>query len=196
MGALRVAFSMIFWVFCKKWQPAFGLRLRGQIGVRASCFYSLSLNWCPLFFQRFFDVFWGHPGIPKSAKKQSESQVSLKWVSSEPQVSLKWASSEPQVNLERSPNSPKLMKWKHAQTLFVKKRICGECLFLCRLLLCSWWLAGWPKPWSAHRRSPNTVFVIFKSCLSETDMRYILHTVHTVHQYVCICVHIDAYACI
>ena len=64
--------------FCKKWQPALGLRLRGQIGVRASCFYSLSLNWCPLFLQRFFDVFWGHPGIPKSAKKPSEPQVSPK----------------------------------------------------------------------------------------------------------------------
>ena len=82
--------------FCKKWQPAFGLRLYGQIGVRASCFYSLSLNWCPLFLQCFLDVCWGHPGIPKSAKKQSESQVSVKWASSEPQVNLKWTSSEAQ----------------------------------------------------------------------------------------------------
>ena len=47
---------------CEKWQTAFGLRLRGRIGVRASCFHSLGLHWCPLFFQCFFDVFWGHPG--------------------------------------------------------------------------------------------------------------------------------------
>ena len=51
----------------KKWQTAFGLRLRGRIGVRASCFYSLSLHCCPLFFQCFFDVFWGHPGTQNSA---------------------------------------------------------------------------------------------------------------------------------
>ena len=48
--------------FCSKCQTAFGLRLRGRIGVRASCFHSLSLHWCPLFFQCFFCVFWGPPG--------------------------------------------------------------------------------------------------------------------------------------
>ena len=48
--------------FCRKWQTAFGLRLRGRIGVGASCFRSLSLHWWPLFFQRFFNVFWGYPG--------------------------------------------------------------------------------------------------------------------------------------
>ena len=187
MGALRVAFSMIFWNFGKKWQPAFGLRLRGQIGVRASCFYSLSLNWRPLFFQRFFYVFWGHPGIPKSAKKPSESQVSLKW-----------ASSEPQVNLERSPNSPKLMKWKHAQTLFVKKRICGECLFLCRLLLCSWWLAGWPKPWSAHTGAAQTLFLSFSRAVSVRricDILCILYILCTsMYAYACTSMHMHAYS--
>ena len=53
--------------FCGKWQTAFGLRLCSRIRVRAPCFHSLGLPWCPLFFQRFFDVFWGHPGTPKSA---------------------------------------------------------------------------------------------------------------------------------
>ena len=53
--------------FCKKWQTAFGLRLRSRIGVRASCFYCLRLHWCPWFVKRFFNVFWGHPGTLKSA---------------------------------------------------------------------------------------------------------------------------------
>ena len=39
---------------CEKWQTAFGLRLRGRIGVRASCFHPLGVNLCPLFFSRFF----------------------------------------------------------------------------------------------------------------------------------------------
>ena len=30
--------------FCRKWQTAFGLRLRGRIGVGASCFHSLGLH--------------------------------------------------------------------------------------------------------------------------------------------------------
>ena len=48
--------------FRRKWQTAFGLRLCSRIRVRAPCFHSLSLLWCPLFFQCFFDVFWGPPG--------------------------------------------------------------------------------------------------------------------------------------
>ena len=48
--------------FCRKWQTAFGLRLRGRIRVLAPCFHSLGLHGCPLFFQCFFDVFWGAPG--------------------------------------------------------------------------------------------------------------------------------------
>ena len=35
---------------CEKWQTAFGLRLRGRIGVRASCFHPLGVHVCPLFF--------------------------------------------------------------------------------------------------------------------------------------------------
>jgi hypothetical protein len=30
--------------FCRKWQTAFGLRLRGRIRVGASCFHSLGLH--------------------------------------------------------------------------------------------------------------------------------------------------------
>ena len=52
--------------FCGKWQTAFGLRLCSRIKVRAPCFQPLSLHCCPLFFQCFFDVFWGFLGIPKS----------------------------------------------------------------------------------------------------------------------------------
>ena len=48
--------------FCKKWQTAFGLRLRGRIRVLASCFHSLGLPWRPWIFQCFFDVFWGPLG--------------------------------------------------------------------------------------------------------------------------------------
>ena len=32
--------------FCRKWQTAFGLRLRGRIGVGASCFHSLGVHGC------------------------------------------------------------------------------------------------------------------------------------------------------
>ena len=32
--------------FCRKWQTAFGLRLRGRIGVGASCFHSLGIPLC------------------------------------------------------------------------------------------------------------------------------------------------------
>ena len=35
---------------CEKWQTAFGLRLRGRIGVRASCFHSLGVHVCPAIF--------------------------------------------------------------------------------------------------------------------------------------------------
>ena len=201
MGAQWVAFSMIFWVFCKKWQPALGLRLRGQIGVRASCFYSLSLNWCPLFLQRFFDVFLGHPGIPKSAKKPSEPQVSPKWAPSELQVSLKWASSEPQVNPSSEPrakpNRPKTYQMEACPNTFCEKTNMWT-VFVCIPFVIMFLMACRLAQAliRSHRRSPNTVSVIFKSCLSETDMRYIMHTVHTVHQYVCICMHIDAYACV
>ena len=52
--------------FSRKWQTAFGLRLYSRIRGRAPCFHSLGLHWCPLFFQRFFGVFWGLPGTPKS----------------------------------------------------------------------------------------------------------------------------------
>ena len=62
MGALRRAFFMKFWFFCRKWQTAFGQRLRSRIRVRASCFQPLSLHWGPLFFQWSFNVFWGTPG--------------------------------------------------------------------------------------------------------------------------------------
>ena len=37
---------------CEKWQTAFGLRLRGRIGVRASCFHPLGVHVCPAIFWR------------------------------------------------------------------------------------------------------------------------------------------------
>jgi len=43
--------------FRRKWQTAFGLRLCSRIRVRAPCFHSLGLPWCPWNFQCFFDVF-------------------------------------------------------------------------------------------------------------------------------------------
>ena len=49
--------------FRGKRQRAFGLRLCSRIRVRAPCFHSLGIPWCPLFFRRFVDVFWG----PKKA---------------------------------------------------------------------------------------------------------------------------------
>ena len=48
-----------FYSFCRKWQTAFGLRLCSRIRGGASRFHSLGHHWCPLFFQRFFDVLWG-----------------------------------------------------------------------------------------------------------------------------------------
>ena len=53
--------------FRRKWETAFGLRLCSRIRVPAPCFQPLSLHWGPLFFQRFFDVFWGPKKTPKSA---------------------------------------------------------------------------------------------------------------------------------
>ena len=52
--------------FRRKWETAFGLRLCSRIRVPAPCFQPLSLHWGPLFFQCFFDVFWGPKKIPKS----------------------------------------------------------------------------------------------------------------------------------
>ena len=60
--ALRRAFSLIFLVFCRKWQTAFGLRLCSRIRGRAPRFHSLVFPWCPWIFQCFFDVYWGFPG--------------------------------------------------------------------------------------------------------------------------------------
>ena len=56
---------------CEKWQTAFGLRLRGRIGVRASCFHSLSLHWCPL----FFPCFLISSGAPQGPQVTSPFQV-------------------------------------------------------------------------------------------------------------------------
>ena len=50
--------------FCGKWQTAVGLRLCSRIRVRAPCFHSLGLPWCPWIFQCFFDVFWSPFGTP------------------------------------------------------------------------------------------------------------------------------------
>ena len=57
--------------FCRKWQTAFELRLCGRIRLAATCFQPLSLHWAPLFFQCFFDVFWG-PKKPRKAQSAAE----------------------------------------------------------------------------------------------------------------------------
>ena len=43
--------------FRRKWQTAFGLRLCSRIRVRAPCFHSLGLPWCPWNFQCCFYLF-------------------------------------------------------------------------------------------------------------------------------------------
>ena len=56
-GSRNEDISHVFLSFRRKWQTAFGLRLCSRIRGWASRFHSLSHHWCPLFFQRFFDVF-------------------------------------------------------------------------------------------------------------------------------------------
>ena len=60
--------------FCGKWQAAFGLRLCSRIRVPAPCFQPLSLHWGPLFFQRFFDVFWAPKNTQKSTTGEGRRQ--------------------------------------------------------------------------------------------------------------------------
>ena len=59
--------------FCGKWQTSFGLRLRSRIGVWASCFHSLGLYLCHLFFQCFFDILGGDPLTCKSGAGAASS---------------------------------------------------------------------------------------------------------------------------
>ena len=96
MEALRVAFSMIFWVFVKSGNQ----RLDCTCAVRLGFGPLVSTLWASIGALCFFNVFLTCFGVIPGSQKVPKNQVSLKWVSSESQVSLKWASSEPQVSLK------------------------------------------------------------------------------------------------
>ena len=93
MEALRVAFSMIFWVFVKSGNQ----RLDCACAVRLGFGPLVSTLWASIGALCFFNVFLTCFGVIPGSQKVPKNKVSLKWVSSESQVSLKWASSEPRA---------------------------------------------------------------------------------------------------
>ena len=62
----------------RKWQTAFGLRLCSRIRVRAPCFHSLGLHWCPFICSLFVNVFWAQPGTSKSTEFEGRGGVGVR----------------------------------------------------------------------------------------------------------------------